>query len=149
MTALRLLLVRHGQTPYNRDLKLQGKNDEDLTPLGISQATAAAQALKKESPAAIYSSPSKRTLQTAHFISSVHKITPITNLGLAEMNTGLLDGLTYAGIAEKFPEFAKLLESDPIKAVPPSGESLPHLHQRCWMQSVKLRKFTRKGQCYW
>ncbi len=132
MTSVRLLLVRHGQTPFNRDLKLQGKTNEGLTSLGIRQATALAQALRSESPAAVYSSPLKRSLETDGLIASAHNITAKINSGLAEMDIGLLDGLTYKEISEKFPEFVRLWESDPTKAVPPSGETISRLQTRCW-----------------
>lgn len=103
-----------------------------LTELGENQAKAIAETLKNEKPIAIYSSPLKRSLQTANLLASSHNMKVTEKAGLSEIDAGKLGGLTYAEIMKKFPEFFRIWESDPVNTAPPSGETMASLQSRCW-----------------
>ena len=145
MSLVRLLLVRHGQTPYNRDLKWHDQSDIGLTDLGLRQANAIAEALKSEKPIAIYSSPLKRSLLTADLIASNHKLKVIRKSGLAEIDAGGLGGLTYEEIVKKFPDFFSIWESDVVNIAPPSGETMASLQSRCWRAVEEIVATHRDG----
>lgn len=145
MTALRLLLVRHGQTPFNRDLKWHDQSDIGLTDLGVNQAKAIAEALKNENPVAIYSSPLKRSLLTANLIAVEHNSTVIEKAGLSEIDAGQLGGLTYEEISKKFPDFFQTWESDIVNTAPPSGETMYSLQSRCWSVIEEIALTHREG----
>lgn len=145
MNALRLLLVRHGQTPYNRDLKWHDQSDIGLTDLGLNHAKAIAEALKNERPVAIYSSPLKRSLLTAYAISSCHNVKVSEQARLSEIDAGELGGLTYEEIAKKFPDFFRTWESDPVNTAPPSGETMTRLQSRCWSAIEEIVAAHREG----
>ena len=62
---MRLILVRHGQTEWNRLRRIQGISDQGLNETGLKQAEAIAEALKDTNVAAIYTSPLQRARDTA------------------------------------------------------------------------------------
>ncbi len=145
MSLVRLLLVRHGQTPYNRDLKWHDQSDTGLTDLGLKQAKAVVEALKDEKPIALYSSPLKRALLSAELIASNHKIKVIPKAGLAEIDAGELGGLTYEEIVKKFPDFFGTWESDVVNTAPPKGETMANLQSRCWRAVEEIVASHREG----
>lgn len=105
MTQTELYLVRHGQTDWNAEGRWQGHLNSQLTPLGITQAKAAADRLEKVSFTTLYASDLARTYDTAQQISTVtgHRI--ITDQRLRERCGGVREGLTEAEAKEKLPEF--------------------------------------------
>ncbi len=79
LTSNRIILIRHGETEWNRLHRFQGRSDVPLNPKGINQARALALALKNEIITTIYSSPLKRAFETALRISRFHPSTPVIN----------------------------------------------------------------------
>ena len=71
-SAIRIILVRHGETEWNRIRRFQGRSDVPLNQEGRDQAQALALALKDECLAAIYSSPLVRAVGTARLIKAFH-----------------------------------------------------------------------------
>lgn len=100
----RLILVRHGETEWNRQMRYQGQTDIELNETGIWQAERAADRIASEKIDAIYSSDLKRARETARIIASKHgmrqmvKETPL----LREMNFGDYEGLTFDQLDEKY-----------------------------------------------
>lgn len=82
----RIILVRHGETDFNRESIIQGHTDTFLNKTGVSQATAVAKLLVKEKIDAIYSSDLRRAFQTAWFIGQKLKREIITTRYLRERN---------------------------------------------------------------
>ncbi len=76
-SGIRIILIRHGETEWNRLHRFQGRSDIPLNPKGNDQAFALALALKNETITAIYSSPLKRALETASNIGRFHPSTPL------------------------------------------------------------------------
>lgn len=123
MTILRLLLVRHGETDWNRQMRFQGQTDIDLNERGIEQSEAVAQRLQREPLQAIYSSDLRRALQTAHIIARYHNLTPMPDKELRELCYGVWEGMSREEIlASEWAElFARYLK-DPLRHRPPGAE---------------------------
>lgn len=138
---MQLITIRHGQTDWNREYRVQGQADLSLNESGKAQAYAIAQALKDTPVEAIYSSPLCRAFETAQAVNEFHNIEITTMKGLQEMDVGITDGLYYPDLETKYPEFFKTWTLDAASARFPEGESLPELQDRVWacVQSIIAR----------
>ena len=114
---MKLILVRHGETAWNRDGVVQGRKDIELSELGRQQAELVALALKDEPIEGIYSSPLKRALETARAVARYHQAPPEVDACLMELDAGELDGLTYQEMRSGYSEFLKEWARDagPVK----------------------------------
>jgi len=118
-----LIVVRHGETDWNRIRRLQGHTDIALNARGIEQAARLAAALAGESIAAVYSSDLGRALSTAMPVATALGLEVRTDAGLRERNYGILEGKTFEEILEVHPdEAARVLSRDPAHRFP-DGES--------------------------
>jgi broad specificity phosphatase PhoE len=129
---MRLILVRHGETEWNRLRRIQGISDQELNETGRKQAEALAQALKNKNVTAIYASPLKRAQDTAYAIGRQHGIEIVTLFGLREMDAGEVDGLTYKEMAEQHGDFLEKWMRDCSSVRPPGGCTLPELQDQVW-----------------
>ena len=130
-SCIRLLLVRHGETDWNRSRRFQGRSDLPLNETGRDQARALAAALKDESFAAIYSSPLGRAMETARLIGGFHPLVPIfAEEGLVEMDLGELEGMEGAHWAQHYPDFRRAWLENPALVTMPGGESLREVQDR-------------------
>lgn len=129
---MQLILIRHGQTDWNKEYRVQGQSNLPLNESGIVQAEAIAQALKDEKVEAIYSSPLSRAFGTAQAVSELHQVEITTITELQEMDVGETDGLYYPDLKTKYPDFFRLWTVDAPQARFPGGETLPELQERCW-----------------
>jgi probable phosphoglycerate mutase len=130
MTATELIVVRHGETIWNSQARIQGHQDSELTPVGLGQAKAIAGRLAKMKFHALYSSDLKRAQRTAECIAELtgHKI--ILDDRLRERNMGIFEGLTREEILEKFAdEYANIRAHEPTYSIP-GGESLQDKYNR-------------------
>lgn len=128
---IRLILVRHGETDYNKNHRFQGRINVPLNKTGQDQARALALALKNETLTAIYSSPLSRSIETASHIRAFHSITPlIEENGLMEMDLGEFDGMDSGLWAEQNPDFLKVWLERPSSLKMPGGESLEEVQIR-------------------
>jgi len=127
----RILLIRHGETNWNRIRRFQGRSDLPLNPTGRDQARALALALKDEPLNAIYSSPLVRAIETVYHIMAFHPSVPVFNEeGLVEMDLGDFEGLEAQHWAEQYPDFRKTWQKSPASVKMPGGESLPEVQVR-------------------
>lgn len=128
---MKLILVRHGQTEWNKAQRIQGQSESDLTTLGIEQADATAQALADTTIHAIISSDSRRAMDTAHRIAAPHGLETLPDRRLREMAFGSLEGLTWEEIRSRFPEARAAIQSGLHDfAMPGGGESRDDLLSR-------------------
>lgn len=129
----RLLLLRHGETQANRELRYIGSGtDNELSEQGFRQAELLATALANLPVRAVYSSPLRRTYQTALPIAASHKLKVQELQELREMHFGSWEGLTRAEVAARSEQDALHLQDwhrDPLTA-PPGGESMGMVQQR-------------------
>jgi broad specificity phosphatase PhoE len=127
----RILLVRHGETEWNRTWRFQGRSDLPLNETGTRQAQALAVALREKSIQAIYSSPLIRALETARIIGAFHKETPILQEeDLIEMDLGGFDGMDARQWAKLHPDIRKIWMETPARVKMPGGEGLPQVQAR-------------------
>jgi phosphoserine phosphatase len=126
-----ILLIRHGETDWNRIRRFQGRSDLPLNQKGKDQAHALALALKDESLTAIYSSPLIRTLETARLIKVFHPSIPLfEEEGLVEMNLGEFEGMEAQRWAAEYPDFLRTWQETPASVTMPGGESLQEVQTR-------------------
>jgi probable phosphoglycerate mutase len=108
-----ILLIRHGETLWNQQGRMQGQQDSPLTPVGMNQARQLARRLKAVEFTALYSSDLGRAHQTARCIADETGHEVIAEPGLRERNFGIFEGLTNTEIKARHPAdyevFAKRL----------------------------------------
>ena len=118
-----LILIRHGETAWNRERRMQGQTDTPLSDIGLAQARAVGQRLARQSFAAIYSSDLKRAWDTAQAIATASGHEVVSAPGLRERTFGIFEGLTYEEMTQRYPaEHARFSQREPDYAVP-GGES--------------------------
>ena len=137
---MKLFLVRHGETEWNKLGKFQGQCDISLNLRGMDQARETAQALASEQHAALYSSPLCRTMQVADEIARVTEMPVVPVGGLMEWDLGDLEGVTGAEMRADWPEVYASWRNDPAATVMPNGESLVQLQQRAWQAVLHLEQ---------
>lgn len=130
MHATRILAIRHGETAWNVDTRIQGQLDIGLNDTGLWQAQRVGQALTEETLDAIYSSDLQRAMATAQAIAQATAAPLHPELGLRERHFGHLQGQTWADIEQHWPEDARLWRSRDPHWAPQGGESLTVLRQR-------------------
>jgi len=99
-----ILLARHGETDWNREGRFQGHADPPLNATGREQAIELSKALAGRDLTAVYSSPLRRALETAHVVAAAHGLEPVPVDGLREVDVGSWSGLTRAEVEGRFPE---------------------------------------------
>ena len=129
---MELILVRHGETLWNREKRVQGISNIGLSEFGIIQAKKLGECLKDKNIESIHSSPVKRAYQTAKLIGEFHDVKIETDEGLMELNQGDFEGLTLSELWEKHTSFLRRWMADPASVVMPNGESLTELQNRSW-----------------
>ena len=128
----RLIAIRHGETAWNRETRIQGQMDIALNETGLAQARAVAGALAGESVDAVYSSDLMRARQTAEAICAVTGAALRLDAGLRERAFGVFEGLTWADIAARCPAQSRRWRSrDLTFAAEGGGETLTALYARC------------------
>src|SRR3990170_2893841 len=125
-----LILVRHGETEWNRTEIFRGRIDVELNETGLKQAELLADYLRDTEIEAIYSSPLKRALTTAQAIAMYHSMEAQTSRGLIDLNLGEWQGLPRDVVAVKFKDVYDLWMSRPEKVTIPGGESLADVRKR-------------------
>jgi probable phosphoglycerate mutase len=129
-TTLLLYLVRHGESTFNAEGRIQGHLDVPLSELGRRQGRAAADALAALPIEAVYSSPLCRALETAEYIAEKHQLSVLTDPRLMEIHTGVFAGRLRDELAVVYPtELAGWLNGDEDFVIP-GGESRRQLAHR-------------------
>jgi broad specificity phosphatase PhoE len=140
---MQLVLIRHGETLWNKEDRVQGISDIELSAVGIEQARLLALSLKDHPVGAIHASPLKRALHTAEIINEFHQKEIHTHQDLMEMNTGDLEGLTFNEVAARDKDFLGKMITDPASVKMPNGETVEQLQERAWRA---MEKIINKGQ---
>jgi len=130
MQATRIIAVRHGETAWNVDTRIQGHQDIALNTTGVLQAGRVARALADEAVDAIYASDLLRAWQTACAIAHACRCTPTPTPQLRERCFGRFEGKTFAELEAHWPEDSLRWRRRDPDWEPPGGESLITLRQR-------------------
>jgi probable phosphoglycerate mutase len=132
--ATRIIAVRHGETAWNVDTRIQGQLDIDLNSRGRWQAERVADALADETIDAIYASDLLRAKTTALAIAAKTPSPEARNVrlhqGLRERGFGIFEGLTYAQISNDWPDESRRWRQRDPHFAPEGGESLVQLRKR-------------------
>ena len=134
----RLILVRHGESAWNKERRYQGQQDVLLSPLGWLQAERLRERLAGERIDAVYASDLVRAVETAETIVQGRCPTIEKCPELREAYFGEWEGLTFEEVAARDGEKLNRLLAEPHLVAPASGEGLSELHRRVcsWVEPV-------------
>ena len=125
-----LLLIRHGETDMNRELRFQGQVNVGLNSIGHEQARRLAARMAGQQADAVYASDLLRAQQTARPIASELALQPVPETGLREQSFGRVDGMRVDDIKAQHPEaWEGWLRFEEHYAMP-EGESTHQFHNR-------------------
>ena len=130
MKETEIILVRHGETEWNSQQRMQGHSNSDLSSVGQAQIQALGQWMKNVPFDLIYSSDSLRAKQTAEAITQFSGHEMKIDLRLREKNLGVFEGLTSEEARERHPEVFRLFKTAGSKYVIDEGESTQQLQDR-------------------
>ena len=136
--ATRILAIRHGETLWNVDSRIQGHLDIGLNATGRWQAERLGMALKDEPIAAIYASDLSRAHDTALAVSRHTGVPVQPEPGLRERSFGEFEGRTFAEIEIECPEQARRWRQRDPTFTPAGGESLLMLEARVLSVAARL-----------
>lgn len=126
----RLVIVRHGETAWNRDSRIQGHTDIPLNERGHWQALRTGQALQGEGVNAIYTSDLQRAAQTAAAIGEACALPVVAHRGLRERHFGRFEGYSHDEIAARWPEEGRRWRQRDPTYGPQGGETLQSFYER-------------------
>ena len=126
-----LILVRHGETLWNREKRMQGQTDTVLSETGRQQAAALGRRLSSTAFAALYSSDLVRAWHTARAIADQTGREIVADSRLRERRFGIFEGLTHDEIGERYPHELACFQSRDPDYIVPGGESAQAFHARC------------------
>ena len=127
---IQLILIRHGQTQWNREGRWQGQADPSLNEFGRAQAQRAAFELRTAGLDHLYSSDLHRTMETAQIIGAELGMAVLSDARLREINLGRWQGMLSTDIEAQYPKEFSLWHTAPLTARPPDGENLVTLAAR-------------------
>ncbi|MGC3983357.1 MAG: histidine phosphatase family protein [Pseudorhodoferax sp.] len=130
MDATRIIAIRHGETAWNVDTRIQGHLDIPLNDTGRWQARRVGAALAGEELSAIYASDLGRAHQTAQAVADRAGLPVVADRGLRERAFGSFEGKTFAEIESDWPDQALLWRKRDPAFEPAGGESLLRFRER-------------------
>lgn len=151
----RLIFVRHGETPYNAENRLQGQRDIPLGQRGRDQASAIGRTLRAriggdidrlEADEAFVASPLQRTRETMELARAAMNLPPARyqlDPRLKELTFGDWEGLTWPEVRARDPKGAAARSADKWTYAPPNGESYAMLTTRigAWLDTLAADAF--------
>lgn len=135
---MKLILVRHGETLSNRENRIQGLTDNELSDYGRAQVRKLSESLKAESIESAISSPLKRAYQTAQTICQYHNVEIGIETNLQELNHGDFENVLIDELKEKHLPFIQQWFQNPASVAMPNGESLHDVQRRAWNAIEKI-----------
>ena len=151
----RVLFVRHGETAYNADNRLQGQRDVPINARGRDQARSVGRTLRArvspeidriEAAGAFFASPLERARETMELARTAMDLPPKLyrlDAALMELSFGAWEGLTWPEIRARDPDAVAARRADKWAFVPPGGESYAMLAERVrgWLGSLAADAF--------
>ena len=136
--ATRIVAIRHGETAWNTESRIQGHTDIPLNDMGLWQADRVAHTLRDDPLQAVYSSDLQRACSTAAAIAQAQHLPLQLEPGLRERHFGQLEGLTHAEILDRWPEQARRWRERDPSFGPDGGETLQAFYERCVATLARL-----------
>ncbi len=136
--ATRLIAVRHGETAWNVEARLQGQLDIPLNDTGHEQARRTARWLADDKPEVVVSSDLARARATAHAIATFNQVPMLLDPGLRERSFGSFQGMTHTEVAERWPAQSRQWKSRDPDFAPGDGESLRVFFARCVEATLRI-----------
>lgn len=127
---LEIILVRHGETDWNKNEVFRGRADVALNETGLRQAELEGKYLSGQKIDLVYSSPLQRAIKTSEAIARFQKIEVNAVENLIDFDYGEWQGLTIAEVKEKYPELYQDWLDTPEQVRLPGGESLESVLNR-------------------
>lgn len=125
-----IYLVRHGESVYNLEGRIQGQQDPHLSETGLHQAKALARRFSSHGFEAIYSSDLSRASETARVIGEELGLSVVTTPLLRESRLGVIEGLTKEEMERQYPAAEHGWRQDPLNHRPPGAESILDIIRR-------------------
>ena len=143
---LRLLLVRHGETDWNQQMRFQGQTDVELNARGREQGGAVALRRRSEPLQAIYSSDLRRAMHTAQIIARYHGLSPAPDADLRELSYGVWEGMSREEIlASEWAELFEKYRKDSLRYRPPGAEYPEQILERSRRVLQHIRQKHHEG----
>jgi alpha-ribazole phosphatase/probable phosphoglycerate mutase len=139
-----LYLIRHAETGFNRDGRVQGHSESNLSRLGIEQARRTGRRLGYVEFAAAYASPSKRTMRTARLALKGVEIQP--REGLREIRLGEWEGQKAEDLRARYPREVERWFHSPMAVRIPGGETVGQFRRRVVREMNRIRKENPSGE---
>ena len=133
-----IILVRHGQTPWNKDKIFRGSRDIPLNDQGREEARLAGEWLKGESIHAAYCSPLSRARDTGEAIARHHGLSVADLPGLTDLFYGDWEGLPLTEVKVKYVDLYRQWETAPHTVRFPNGETLDEVKARALAGVVEV-----------
>ena len=130
MPITRILLIRHGETDWNRDARIQGHQDVPLNEVGRRQARLLTARLSGEGIEAAYASDLSRTYETADLALAGRNLPVHRTADLREASFGVWEGKRWAEVEREFPQEVERYRREYGRYAPPGGESLIEVRAR-------------------
>ncbi len=126
-----VILIRHGQTIWNREKRFRGQADIPLDETGLWQARVTGGYVAARWPlTAVYASPLQRARQTAEAVASAQGLTAQPHPGLLDMHFGQLQGVAVSEAMQQYPDLMRAWFEAPHTVRFPGGEGLDDIRQR-------------------
>ncbi|CAH9097846.1 unnamed protein product [Cuscuta europaea] len=138
-----IIVIRHGETEWNAEGRIQGHLDVELNDMGRQQAHAVANRLSKEPKiSAVYSSDLKRAFETAETIARLcGGLVVVKDPSLRERHLGEIQGLLYSDVSETNDKaYQAMVSRQTDRIIPGGGESLDQLYDRCTSSLERIAK---------
>lgn len=130
---MKIILARHGETPWNAEGRYQGKRDIALSEVGLAQANELGRRLRSVPITRAVASPLLRARRTAELALGEQRAAQLVlDEGLMEIAHGEWEGLLASEIRERDPERLRAWRKSPETVQMPGGESLPQVLDRAW-----------------
>lgn len=148
MSLRKLYLARHGETIFGSEVRYIGRTDVELSENGKKQAQRLAADLEEVKIAAVFSSPLKRSIETAKIATAGRNIDTTIIDDLAEIDIGEWEGLTEKQIVENWPEQFAARNENMADFAPPGGETWGNVQKRAISAIEKILKTAPEGPVF-
>ncbi|NML16193.1 histidine phosphatase family protein [Azohydromonas sp. G-1-1-14] len=138
LEATRIIAIRHGETDWNADTRIQGHTDIPLNAHGRWQAQCLTQALADEPLQAVYASDLGRAVETAAAFAQAAGLPVQREPGLRERRFGCFEGLRFDEIEQRWPEDSLRWRRRDPDFGPEGGETLRAFYDRCVTAAAQL-----------